>query len=908
MLFRKRYPYHAQTFAVKRTNHAHLVIFSEPPPGVGISDVAKRVNGIADRLEVRTQGVGNDGWVKDLVLSVPGDRTRCNHLIAELSELAFGTSYKSYAIDLDAPVQGRGEVLNTDLRVTAEEIRTWLFAERMNLVAEDGRSQAAEEVFHRERPGVYYSEKPGLVAWWIPAAIGAGSAPQDARRFALDSDLLVGAVGSAEGVLIIGRERQIPVDRLQPLRAETIGLLDAVDAEELGQSYERRHLLAGKLTHDEDWAPIYLSPELVDTEFGSLLNITDQMLKGWSLNGLVKYHNFPYPMPSRWAFARPLFLELHADELTFNWNTRGAGYVVSSGARTVFAFHRTGALPVSYIPGESATNAHEPVMEAEAKAYEYYASLRDPFLARVVQYAGLYQVFRTLHASEPETTVARDETPARELHVATMEVTHALLASQPDDLRTSMARFSHGFDLDEETELLVFDLMRSKLGELSSAELEATITTLENPRSETAVHIAGALRYALSAVGRDLGICDKYAARIRGAGWIHTPVVVKSSLQGELKGEAVGGHNLYAMPIRFRANGSLAAGEIRVLEEEGQRVVEVAESALSRAERTSWTSAHKWESEAELAARVRADLLSIPPQTVRPLRAALDLSPPGPPPPTGRWPGARGLAMPDPGDGLIRVAGWGSSEATLPPTDPLSRRLSALRSEATDGVIVERLEDGRFRVADTKKDSLTVFNTAEDATRQVAGFVPGPGRARMRVIELYGMRSDEAEGFVRSCEARAGFEGETDTFGIVYKDGAAAGRARNLLRASYDYPSATLETRLLEGAEPGSVTVARIPGRAGAAGIGIRVKTFFRQMLTRSRVQALSESIELKVRTTLGQGDDLLDINLRLRRELRKFQKETGQDIQQIQQVITNDIDDITVVRLYLVASGTCTS
>ena len=75
---------------------------------------------------------------------------------------------------------------------------------------------------------------------------------------------------------------------LPPLRVETILQLAAVGQDELSQSYERRNIISGRYDEKHDWAPIYLSAALLDTEYGSLLNITDQLLKSWSMGGQVR--------------------------------------------------------------------------------------------------------------------------------------------------------------------------------------------------------------------------------------------------------------------------------------------------------------------------------------------------------------------------------------------------------------------------------------------------------------------------------------------------------------------------------------------------------------------------------------------------------------------------------------------
>ena len=60
---------------------------------------------------------------------------------------------------------------------------------------------------------------------------------------------------------------------------KTIGLmtavlvLAAVDDDTLSQSYERNAFTAGSSYARWDWAPIYLSPALLDTEYGENLEI-----------------------------------------------------------------------------------------------------------------------------------------------------------------------------------------------------------------------------------------------------------------------------------------------------------------------------------------------------------------------------------------------------------------------------------------------------------------------------------------------------------------------------------------------------------------------------------------------------------------------------------------------------------
>ena len=168
-------------------------------------------------------------------------------------------------------------------------------------------------------------------------------------------------------------------------------LLAGANTDELGQSYERLNLFAGKYDDSKnlDWAPIYLSRELIDTEYGSLLNVTDQMLKSWSMDGQVRYVRFNYPDPAAWPFPKPLNEFANSPQITFNWNTKGTGYVIPSHEFEYYSLNRTGALPVDYLAADNST-----LRDAEDTAYKYFSGRNDANLVRVVQYASLYQIFR----------------------------------------------------------------------------------------------------------------------------------------------------------------------------------------------------------------------------------------------------------------------------------------------------------------------------------------------------------------------------------------------------------------------------------------------------------------------------------------------------------------------------------
>ena len=107
--------------------------------------------------------------------------------------------------------------------------------------------------------GVYDSDTRGLVLLVLPQTASLDSNPSALREFVLDTDAILGAVGTDRTTAIVGRERIVPVDLMPPLRVETLLQLASVKSTELAQSYERKNLLAGRFDSErhQDWAPIF---------------------------------------------------------------------------------------------------------------------------------------------------------------------------------------------------------------------------------------------------------------------------------------------------------------------------------------------------------------------------------------------------------------------------------------------------------------------------------------------------------------------------------------------------------------------------------------------------------------------------------------------------------------------------
>jgi hypothetical protein len=272
-------------------------------------------------------------------------------------------------------------------------------------------------------PSVYQRSDATLTSFVVPPKSPIAALAEPFRRFAVASDLLLGAYQSKSGAtFLVGRARQVPFTSLPPLRFETLASFVRARTTELAQSYERQRIFAGRVMNGPfagwDWAPILLSRQLDDSEFGTLLNQADQILKSWSQAGDVDYYSFAHPRPVEFPFddesASEYFNEvLGTTSLVFNWNTQAFSTIHQIDQGELISVDRFGALPILYLPsgniadgftGSRAAELRKLVnerqasekeilsREAAADAREYFAELGDPILMRVVQNVLLYQV------------------------------------------------------------------------------------------------------------------------------------------------------------------------------------------------------------------------------------------------------------------------------------------------------------------------------------------------------------------------------------------------------------------------------------------------------------------------------------------------------------------------------------
>lgn len=443
--FRRDYPYPTQRVVTRTLDNGQALVFiTEPSNRLDKVQWREFITTLFDEdlVEYNTFKwmIGTDGWGEDIAIRVASKTGKYDlegDLFAERISLIhyanYGTSINSGAESLSSGGQRKKPHKLPNLKLTAAEIHKWVSDRnvRWHILREPSNSAPhwLESGKMNSRQALV-SEDQSLVMLRFPikdilSARQSGELPAELltafREFAIGSDILLGGAWDKDQIALLARRRQVPLSDFPPLQVDTFALLAAQKTPELHQSYERTNLYASKLTNGpfrfRDWAPIYLSRPLINTEFGALLNITDQMLKSWSEAGQIEYLYFDYPgKPTTFPFnGKPIseiiYERTHSSRVLFNWNTAGLGSLIR-GTPSILVPRQTGALPITYGSelGDDQSMQTGHLQEFENEAYDYFANLRDPNLARVVYYTLLYQIMT--HAAPVETRIATIEPSA----------------------------------------------------------------------------------------------------------------------------------------------------------------------------------------------------------------------------------------------------------------------------------------------------------------------------------------------------------------------------------------------------------------------------------------------------------------------------------------------------------------
>jgi hypothetical protein len=730
-----------------------------------------------------------------------------------------------------------------------------------------GSETTLQTLLDKDAQGVYATVQPGLVVWCVGKDRSLDKALIESREFAVDSDLLLGAIGLGKDVAIVGRARTTPITMLPPLRSETILQLASANTKELAQSYERNFLFAGKMKPNEvtskqyDWAPIYLSDQLVDTEYGSLLNITDQLLKSWSMHGLVRYANFRYPDPSSYPFPKPLPLEADTNQVTFNWNTRGAGYVSRYSDYEIFSLSRLGSLPIDYLAKDNSN-----LLRAEDKAYQYYSGMSDPNLVRVVQYAGLYQIFTHFHITAAHSVPIHYAVPSLEEKTEELvkwfgdkdDSSPLFTSSEPEsaefrEAHEDLKKFKDLATPGEFRSLItcLADPAAARMHEASSDETKQAIIIVCHELSRT-LHEFVPQDTRVDA----MVLYERQANNRTTAGWIHTPSVVLSTAMGSVS-SGTGGHNLSAAVTHFHVDNELAPGTVRIVSEDGREVVYHSAADADKMPEIARLAGRDSTKKAEVLQREIEASLKQQVDDGRTLTQALH---PGDAPPTAGIPGFRRPQIPPGG----HASGWWTAgEASTPENDRLVA-VFALRDskQVRPALIVSRGTAHAYDITGPAGMHIQADNlpAAVEAVRAVSHdtFVAEGVRLHFRGID-----ETEGNGFVRSTEAQMGGAEKVDaTFeGTMTPDDIHA------VAADYDLSKVKLREVSSPKMIDGNAVVDAHLEIASKSWFGkpllIRIRLYFSDMAS-----AISAHISFVLRDISDQVDMFMALSL-LKRDLQ---------------------------------------
>ncbi|MCQ2285604.1 MAG: hypothetical protein MJZ76_01865 [Bacteroidales bacterium] len=398
--FRKKFRFHYQTIGVATfADSSKMILVSEPTPHFEMDSIASIFSKFTHSVETKNHPIGYDGHITDIVIVLSNaTEENVSNLVKRLSEELYYSDYKPVTTKLPAEEKKvYFSKSNLDYQISLYEFYDWFIenGEEFVVLPDTEKVYTISSIFKQKKSGVYFSKLPGFVAWALPKNCDLKENISTIRQFTLDADLILGGLADSSMLVIIGREREAPLCELPPLNVESVLLLASVTEKELSQSLDVNDLMAGKMKNGRDWCPTYLSRELENTEFGHLMTITDILLKDWSERGTIQEANYHYPEPGYYPFDRPLFKKLGLNELVYNWNTADAMYAIDLEEATIYTLNRTGSLPVSYF--NSPERSVSIGAKYENRAYGYFATLKNPDMARVVQYTGLYQMFQDKH-------------------------------------------------------------------------------------------------------------------------------------------------------------------------------------------------------------------------------------------------------------------------------------------------------------------------------------------------------------------------------------------------------------------------------------------------------------------------------------------------------------------------------
>lgn len=407
--FRALHPYSYQTVALKHYGDTCVFVMSEPDSWVKETDLEQLFDKYDGQLIIRYQPYGFDGQLTDAVGCAIFDSITFDNFEKELFTLLYKTDYKPFYTDLDNPIKHvyYSENYNLNYSISPFIIESEL-NDLFSIPTQKGDSieKTVSELLDSDMQSsneIYFSKERGFVIWVIntDSTIQAETFLQNARRFALDTDLILGSIPKRENtnkIAIVAREREVPVFILPPLKSETILQLSSNTKSDIKLTFDADSIHTKELNDSTFATPISITNWWENTELGNLMVITDVLLKSWSESGKVCDYFMDYPMPDNYPFVNGLSQEVGYIP-HYYWNFYYDG--------------ETGCMPIDYYPVYPQDSiATETEKEIAFKARMHFANLNCIDIVRATQYSAIYQLFNGLKLYYPKQTESWVKTPS----------------------------------------------------------------------------------------------------------------------------------------------------------------------------------------------------------------------------------------------------------------------------------------------------------------------------------------------------------------------------------------------------------------------------------------------------------------------------------------------------------------
>lgn len=395
--FRAIHPFGFQTVGLKHYGDTCVFVMSEPAEWVKAEELRDFFSEYDGHLIIGRKSFGYDGGLYDAIGCAKLNPINFKSMERNLFKLLYGTDYKPYYTDLDNPfnhIYYSNYIF--DYFVPNFYWYNWRKSEKFIVPSQKDKLVDALSLTKTSKSNeLYYSRKRGFLLWIInPKEINSTDTlfRRNSRKFTLDTDLIVHSFLKDQCLYVIGREREIPVTVLPPLRSETIYSIirDRGNRNSLIINPDSMMIVEDSVSEDSvlvNYAtPILMNRSLWNTELGNLMLLTDLMLKSWSENAEIIDLFIDYPLPSSFFTPKGVANEINYKP-KYLWRNYNAG---STGSLIPYYMTKSDSIP-------------KRAEEIGNKAHTYFAKLNNTDIVRINQYTFFSQAYLLSPYLSPKT-------------------------------------------------------------------------------------------------------------------------------------------------------------------------------------------------------------------------------------------------------------------------------------------------------------------------------------------------------------------------------------------------------------------------------------------------------------------------------------------------------------------------